>query len=140
MLTGATNEGLGGSSTLRGVMRNRVLGDAFVMGNIELRWKPLYFNLFKQDCYLGLDGFYDFGRITKKIKLPDNLDNTFSAAYPEETFSDYFKPGTEKLHQSAGISIMLVMNQNFIVAVDIGKALNEQDGNIGFTVGLNYLF
>jgi outer membrane protein assembly factor BamA len=32
MLTGATNEGLGGASSLRGVMRNRVLGDAFVLG------------------------------------------------------------------------------------------------------------
>ena len=57
-----------------------------------------------------------------------------------ENFSDYFKPGTEKLHQSAGISIMLAMNQNFVIAVDIGKAFNEQDGNIGFSIGLNYLF
>jgi outer membrane protein assembly factor BamA len=142
MLTGATNEGLGGSSTLRGVMRNRVIGDAFVMGNIELRWKPLYFKFLKQDWYLGLDGFYDFGRVTKSIKLPDNLQTTFSEIYPTENFSDYFnlKSGAEKLHQSVGMSIMFAMNQNFVIAIDIGKALNEQDGNIGFTIGLNYLF
>ena len=78
MLTGATNEGLGGSSTLRGVVRNRVIGDAFMMGNVELRWKPVYFTLFKQDCYLGLNAFYDFGMTTKKIKLPDNLEATFN--------------------------------------------------------------
>jgi hypothetical protein len=46
----------------------------------------------------------------------------------------------EKLHQSAGISIMPVMNRNFVVAVDIGKSFNAQDGNIGFAIGLNYLF
>lgn len=140
MLTGATSEGLGGSSTLRGVLRNRVIGDAFFMGNVELRWKPVYFTFMKQDCYVGLDLFYDFGRVTKNIKLPDNLQTTFTTIYNTENFSDYFKPGTEKFHQDAGVSLMLAMNQNFVIAVDIGKAFNEQDGNIGFSIGLNYLF
>src|SRR5665811_376194 len=140
-LTGATSEGLGGSKTLRGILLDRVVGDAFFMGNIELRWKPLYFKLFKQECYLGLNGFYDFGRVTKDIKLPNNLAATFTnAVHPTDTFSDYFKPGTEKFHQSAGVSVMLVMNQNFVVAIDCGKAFNEQDGNIGFSIGLNYMF
>jgi outer membrane protein assembly factor BamA len=139
-LTGATSEGLGGSKTLRGVLRNRVVGDGFFMGNIELRWKPVYFKFLKQDCYLGLNGFYDFGKVTKDIKLPANLTTTFQSIYPTENFSDYFKSGKDKFHQSAGISIMLVMNQNFVVAIDTGKALNEQDGNIGFSIGLNYLF
>ena len=144
MLTGATSEGLGGSSTLRGVLRNRVSGDAFFMGNVELRWKPVYFKFLKQDCYLGLNGFFDFGRVTKNISLPDNLATRFDQfnTYQNitENFSDFFKPGTEKFHLSAGTSIMLAMNQNFVIAIDIGKALNEQDGNIGFSIGLNYLF
>jgi len=141
MLTGATSEGLGGSSTLRGILRNRVIGDAFFMGNVELRWKPVYFTFLKQDCYLGLDLFYDFGRVTKNITLPDNLENNFNSLYEgSENFNDYFRPGTEKFHQDAGISIMLAMNRNFVIAIDIGKAFNEQDGNIGFSIGLNYLF
>jgi outer membrane protein assembly factor BamA len=141
MLTGATSEGLGGSSTLRGVLRNRVIGDAFFLGNVELRWKPVYFTFLKQDCYLGLDLFYDFGRVTKNIKLPDNLENNFNSYYEgAENYSDFFRPGTEKFHQDAGVSIMLAMNQAFVIAVDIGKAFNEQDGNIGFSIGLNYLF
>lgn len=141
MLTGATSEGLGGSSTLRGVLRNRVIGDAFFMGNVELRWKPLYFTFLKQDCYLGLDLFYDFGRVTKNIKLPDNLESNFNLYYDgSENFNDFFRPNTEKFHQDAGVSLMLAMNQNFVIAVDIGKAFNEQDGNIGFSIGLNYLF
>jgi outer membrane protein assembly factor BamA len=139
-LTGATSEGLGGSKTLRGILRDRVVGDAFFMGNIELRWKPFYFKLFKQECYLGLNGFYDFGKTTKDIKLPTNLQTTFSAKYPDENYSEYFKPGPDKFHQSAGVSVMVVYNQNFVVAIDCGKALNVQDGNIGFSIGLNYLF
>lgn len=140
MLTGATNEGLGGASTLRGVLRNRVIGDGFFFGNAEFRWKPIYFKFLKQDCYLGLNAFYDFGIVTRKIEMPDNLQTTFVAELPGETYSEYFNQGGEKLHQSAGISIMPVMNQNFVVAVDIGKSFNKQDGNIGFSIGLNYLF
>jgi len=139
-LTGYSSEGLGGSQTLRGVLRNRVIGDAFVLGNVELRWKPFYFKLFKQECYLGLDLFYDMGMVTKSIKLPDNLQTIFNDELTGYNFNDIFNPGAEKLHQSAGTSIMLAMNQNFIVAVDIGKAFNAQDGNIGFAIGLNYLF
>jgi outer membrane protein assembly factor BamA len=140
-LTGATSEGLGGSKTLRGILLDRVVGDAFFMGNIELRWKPVYFNLFKQECYLGLNVFYDFGRVTKNIELPSNLKTKFETQlYPTENYSDYFRPGTEKFHQSAGVSVMLAMNQNFVVAIDLGKAFNKQDGNIGFSIGLNYLF
>jgi outer membrane protein assembly factor BamA len=140
MLTGATNEGLGGASTLRGVLRNRVIGNGLFYGNIELRWKPLRFSLFNQDIYIGLNAFYDFGLVTDKIGLPSNLENQFAALYPTESFSSYFNKGSEKLHQSAGISIMPVLNQNFVVAVDIGKAFNDQDGNLGVAIGLNYLF
>lgn len=150
-LTGATSEGLGGSKTLRGVLRNRVMGDGFVMGNVELRWKPVYFRFLNQDCYLGLDAFYDFGMVTKKAAVPSDLESKFNALYspqvyepftsgesksllanpttnitavPTEKFSDFFNPGSEKLHMSAGISIKFVMNQNFVVAVDLGKAFN----------------
>ena len=58
----------------------------------------------------------------------------------EYNFSDFFTPGAEKLHHCAGISIMPVWGENFVVAIDIGKAFNAQDGNIGFSFGLNYLF
>lgn len=142
MLTGATSEGLGGSSTLRGVLRNRVIGDGFIMGNVELRWKPIYFKFLKQDCYLGLNAFYDFGIVTKDISLPSDLTLSTGLAVldPTHEYSDYFHGGKDKLHQDVGISIMPVMNQNFVIAIDIGKAFNKQDGNIGFAIGLDYLF
>ena len=140
-LTGTQSEGLGGSSTLRGVLLNRVIGDGFVYGNVEMRWKPIYFKLFKQDSYLGINAFYDFGMVTDKINMPSTLQTTFAANYPlPEKYSDFFNPGKEKLHQCAGISIMPVWGQNFVIAVDIGKSFNKQDGNIGFSIGLNYLF
>jgi hypothetical protein len=32
------------------------------------------------------------------------------------------------------------MNQNFIVAIDYGKALDKRDGTSGIYIGLNFLF
>ena len=68
------------------------------------------------------------------------MEPTRSAIFIIQIHSDYFRPDTEKLHHDAGMSIMLVMNQNFVIAIDLGKAFNVQDGNIGFAIGLNYLF
>ncbi|MDP4223028.1 MAG: BamA/TamA family outer membrane protein [Bacteroidota bacterium] len=139
-LTGYTNEGLGGSSSMRGVLKNRVVGDGFILGNVELRWKPVYFKFLGRESYLGLDLFYDIGMVTRKIKLPDNLESRFNEYMTGYSFDEFFNPGGEKLHHCAGISIMPVWGENFVIAVDIGKSFNAQDGNIGFSIGLNYLF
>ncbi len=139
-LTKATNEGLGGKSSLRGVLRNRVIGDGIAYANVELRWKPLRFTAFNQDFYIGLDWFYDVGIVTKNIELPDNLQTTFTTLYPTESYYDYFSEDSETFHHTTGVSLMIAMNENFVIAVDVGKAFNKQDGNIGVSIGLNYLF
>jgi hypothetical protein len=38
-LTAATNQGLGGKISLRGILRNRIVGDAVGFGNFEFRYK-----------------------------------------------------------------------------------------------------
>jgi outer membrane protein assembly factor BamA len=139
-LTGYMNEALGGSSSMRGVLKNRVVGDGFVLGNVELRWKPIHFTFLGRESYLGLDLFYDIGMVTRKISIPDNLESRFSENMTGYSFDEFFNQGGEKLHHCAGISIMPVWGENFVIAVDIGKSFNAQDGNIGFSIGLNYLF
>jgi outer membrane protein assembly factor BamA len=142
-LRGATSEGLGGSKSLRGVWRNRVVGDGFFYGNAELRWKAVHFTFLKNPWYLGVNGFSDFGMVTKKIdvNIPSNLiytkpDGTKITYYKD----DFFSNNAEKMHVSIGAGIRIVMNENFIIAVDYGRAFKDQDGGTGFYVGLNYLF
>jgi outer membrane protein assembly factor BamA len=139
-LTGQSSEGLGGVSSLRGVLKNRIIGDAFLLGNIELRWKAIHFSFLRKESYLGFNLFYDLGKVTRSIELPGNLQQTFNNKMSGYDFQDFFNPGKEKFHHCAGISIMPVWGENFVVAIDIGKSFNEQDGNIGFAFGLNYLF
>jgi hemolysin activation/secretion protein len=133
-LRGATSEGLGGAKNLRGIIRNRVVGDGIAYGNIELRWKFVKFYFIKQNFYLSLNTFIDGGQVVKPIKF----SKTFSeAGYTE---SDYFSNDNEALHASWGAGLRIVMNQNFIIAVDHGRAFKKEDGTAGTYIGLNFLF
>jgi hypothetical protein len=131
-LTGATSEGLGGASTIRGILRNRVIGDGIFYGNVEARWKVVRFNFIKNNFYIGLNGFTDFGRVTKKIAV--NPNSTM------ELPGDYLKKDAEKMHYSYGGGLIVAMNENFVIAMDYGMAADKQDGKSGFYMGLNYLF
>lgn len=137
ILKGSVSEGLGGSKTLRGVLRNRVIGDGIFFGNAELRWKVARFRFHNNNFYVALNGFSDFGKVTKKISVSAS---GFDESDRENTPDDYFDPGTEKLHFSCGAGLRVAMNQNFIVALDYGLAPDQRDGNSGFYMGLNYLF
>ena len=129
----SNSDGLGGSRTIRGVLRNRVVGDGIVLTNLEGRWKFWHTKLFKQQVYLGLNAFWDSGRVVKKIAV--NTSNV-----PDDQYDFYFDNNAEQFHHSLGGGLRFVMNENFIVAVDYGVPLDARDGNSGLYVGLNFLF
>ena len=135
-LAGTYSEGLGDSKNVRGVLRNRIVGDGLFYANAEFRWKAYRFNLINQNFYIGFVAFGDFGMVTKKVKfeIPD------AQTMGEDLAEDYFNPDAEKMHISTGAGLRVVMNENFIVSADFGKALDLQDGNFEFYIGLNYLF
>jgi len=138
VLTGATSEGLGGGKTIRGIYRNRVEGDGVFIGNAELRWKFARFKWIKNNWYLGLNAFTDFGKVTKKVDVKSSLINP---DYPEgQTEADYFNWGAEKIHISYGTGLRIVMNENFVIAADYGRATTKQDGTKGIYIALNYIF
>lgn len=128
--------GLGGSKTIRGINRNRVVGDGFVYGNLELRWKAVHFNWINQHFYIGLNGFADFGQVVQPIK-----SNALTSVAESDFSHFYFSADQkDKLHLSYGAGLRIVMNENFVISCDFGKASNPQDGSTGLYIGLNYLF
>ena len=147
-LRGSTSEGLGGGKNLRGIKRNRVVGDGVLYGNLELRWKVVFFKLFGQNIYIGLNGFVDGGQVVKLIPTKDQIDlipeklvdpgGVYVEGDPVK--ADFFDVGAEKLHTSYGAGLRFAMNENFIIAVDYGKVISEKDGGSGLYIGLNYLF
>ncbi len=139
-LKGANSEGVGGAKTVRGVMRNRLVGKGIAFGNLELRWKFWRFHFIKQNFYVGANIFGDAGMVTEKIEF----DKEAAIQKAQEDYPnldpDTFFGEQEKLHVGAGAGIRVVMNQNFVVAFDAAQSLYDQDGGLGIYIGLNYLF
>jgi len=141
-LTGATNQGLGGKSSLRGILRNRIVGDAVGFGNFEFRYKFVRFEWLKQNFYIGTNIFFDSGLIVNPIDLEENRRNQNLAELTDIEKNELYLTDYEsgKFHSAAGIGLKIGWNENFIISADYGKAFNKQDGNSGMYIGLNYLF
>jgi outer membrane protein assembly factor BamA len=125
-------DGLGGAKTIRGVLRNRIVGEDNVFGNLEFRWKFYQGVVFNQNIYLALNGFTDFGMITTEYKTD------LSGVPAEKRFM--FPGEAEKPHFSYGAGLHVALNQNFVVAINYGLAADPRDGNSGLYIGLNWLF
>jgi len=130
-----TRDGLGGAKTMRGILRNRVVGEDFVYGNLELRWKVWRTVILNQNFYIALTGFLDGGMVTGKYDLQDPLPE-----YEEEANNWLDLGDEESLHLSYGAGVRFALNENFIVAVDYGIANDPRDGANGLYIGLNFLF
>jgi outer membrane protein assembly factor BamA len=125
-------DGLGGSKTMRGILRDRVVGEDYFYGNLEFRWKFLRTIIFNQNIYLALSTFSDFGMVTGKYQID------LSGVPAEYRFM--FPDDKEQLHISYGAGLHIALNQNFIVAFDYGIAADKRDGNTGLYINLNWLF
>jgi hypothetical protein len=133
-----TRDGVGGAKTVRGVRRNRIVGDGFAFGNLELRGKVLKTSLFNQNFYIALSAFVDAGMVIQKYDfdssgVPDVLPDDF----PDQILDLNAK---EIPHLGFGGGLHIAMNQNFIVTVDFGMAAKKSDGKTGLYVNLDYLF
>jgi outer membrane protein assembly factor BamA len=127
-----TRDGLGGAKTMRGILRNRVVGEDFFYGNAEIRWKVLRTVVLNQNFYIALAGFADAGIVTGKYKLPNVTD---------KDAREWLAMGApDRLHVGYGAGIHFALNDNFIVTVDYGLAADKRDGKKGMYIGLNFLF
>ena len=127
-----TRDGLGGQKTMRGIKRNRIVGDDYFYGNTELRWIFVRKNIKGRNFYFALSAFSDFGMVTGKYQIDRSLiTSEIEYLFPNEK---------EKLHQSVGAGLHFALNENFVIAADYGVALNKSDGSDGLYIGLNWLF
>jgi hypothetical protein len=136
-INGVYNEGYGGAKTLRGILRNKVVGDDLVFANFETRWKVFKFKLIKQNLYLSLSAFYDIAKITDNIDISTAINNS---GISESDKNEYFSLGSQGFNSGVGGGIHIAVNENAIIAFDYGVALDKRDGNNGIYIGAYFLF
>lgn len=124
-------EGLGGGTSLRGMLPNRVVGNGFAWGNVEIRYRFFHFRLLNQFWYFALNPFLDMGAVVQPYRLQAMKNSRQPKIYSGQG---------ERLHVSAGVGGKLVMNDNFVLSAEWGFAFDRRDGTSGLELGLNYLF
>jgi len=127
-------EGLGGAKSLRGILRDRLVGDGILYGNFEFRWKFIRTKIGNQNLYVALNPFFDAGRVVQLIGLDE------SKIPLDEVASNYVTGSKEKFHFTLGCGLHIALNENFVISANVGKALDPQDGKLGVYIGTNWLF
>ncbi len=130
---GFTRDGVGGAKTVRGILRNRIVGEDFTYGNFEFRWKFLRTILLNQNFYIALNAFTDMGMVLNKYEID-------TSGVPADQKEMFFPGEKESMHVAYGAGLHFALNENFVVALNYGMALSKKDGKNGFYINLNFLY
>ncbi len=128
-----SRDGLGGAYNLRGITRNRIVSDGFVLGNFELRKKVASTRILKLNFDFHLAVFSDAAYIIQEHKL--NLSNV-----PEEWKDQLFDDRKQNISATYGLGLYIIYNANNIMSVYYGFPSSKQLGNGGLYVGSSFLF
>lgn len=127
------DNGLGGKRTLRGVIRNRLVGEDYVFGNLEMRYVFWRSYIFRQHVYIAGSGFLDAGAVTSRYQYS-------TRDVPTAFYDKHFTGKQEHLHLSAGAGSHVAINQNFIVSFYLGIPFDKNDGSVGLYTTMGFLF
>ncbi|MFZ4547933.1 MAG: hypothetical protein ACOYN4_10890, partial [Bacteroidales bacterium] len=83
----------------------------------------------------SLNGFADAGMVVK----PFDIDKSKIPSAELDQYFD-FSSANDKLHPAAGAGLRIALNENFILAIDYGLAINKQDGAKGLYISIGNLF
>lgn len=126
-------EGLGGATTLRGVLFNRLTGNDYLWSNVELRSRILDFHFLGRRVFAVATPFLDAGMVTSPFR-PDR-----QAAFTGLSASD-LNEKARRLHASYGIGAQLVIDYNFIPTIMFGIPFDRNDGDYGLYMTIDYTF
>ena len=115
--TQKSQDGLGGTSTIRGIPKDRYVGKGMLVSNNELRWRAADFGLIGRPSSLILSGFVDAGRVwTDGVDLSSTL---------------------HELHSGYGGGVRLSFGPSFVISTDVG---HSSQSTAAVYIGLGYLF
>ena len=134
---------------MRGSFGNRILGNGVAWASADLRLCAARFRAVRQDFELGLVAFADAGAVVQPYKLAEqsvlgaaSIVKTLEGAGigPYASIYDSTMATKERLHSSVGGGFWFSMNKNFLVAVELGRPSNPQDGTMGIYINMGFSF
>lgn len=151
---------VGGASSVRGILLNRVCSPGYGFANIELRGKIFSFDLWNQHFYIGMLAFLDAGFITQvydydrdlvRKNIGDELADAsswigkrYAGKTVDDVMNDYFDFTTSPYlpHFGAGLGVKVAMNENFVLSIEWGVPFDKQDNfsMSNFYIGAGYMF
>lgn len=141
------SDGLGGATTLRGILYNRVIGDDYAWGNFEVRARLLDMNILNRRVFGVISPFFDAGAIVRPFRFSRQTQafyNEYAAdnvtAVPYDQYHSSLLDKARELHMAWGIGGQLVIDYNFIPTVTFGIPFDKRDGNYSIYMNLDYIF
>lgn len=140
---------VGGVTSVRGLMRDRVWVPGFAYATAELRSRVWNFDMINQHFYLGLNLFIDAGMVTQKYDIDDavlreKVENDAWVTANNLKFDDFFDTNANinMPHLGAGAGLKLAMNENFVLSCEWGMPFSKRDNytNSNFYIGMGYMF
>ena len=110
-------DGIGGSSSVRGIPKDRYIGRGLLLSNTELRWRAADFALHGRASSLILSSFVDAGRVWE-----NGLD---------------VGTALRDLHAGYGGGARLAFGNSFVIAADLG---HSSQAAAPIYIGLGYMF
>ena len=135
-------EGLGGNASVRGINRNGVVGNGMAWLNAEFRWRIVHFRFINQNFHIALNPFFDMGRVIQSYRLSEQKAAAKAwSEQPDGEANPFYSGDEEAMHATAGCGVKVVMNRNFVISVEMARALDDHDGEkLWNNIGFNYLF
>jgi surface antigen Omp85-like protein len=110
-------EGIGGSSSIRGLPKDRYIGKALLLSNSELRWRATEFSFLGRPSFLALSAFADAGRVwSDRLRIDEALQD---------------------LHAGYGGGARIGVGPSFVVATDVG---HSSESAAAMYIGLGWMF
>ena len=139
----ALYESLGGSSSLRGITRNRIVSDGFALANIEMRLRLVKFDAGSNHFYIATNPFVDAGMVLQPTDI-DERKVRLAVASTGDNADDYFdfSSSVYRPHLSGGVGLKFAMNENLILSVDWATPFGPKDlgKKSNLYVKMGYLF
>ncbi len=138
------SDGLGGATTLRGILYNRLTGDDYMWTNIELRKRILDMNFLGRRIFGVVTPFFDAGTILQPFRFDEQAQKLYAAdnvsAVSYDRYRSTMLKKAREIHMSCGIGAQLIIDYNFIPSVTIGIPFDKRDGDYGLYMTLDYIF